>query len=165
MIQRIQTLFLAAVVALMTWFCFSPIWEKINDKTAEKIVLTPLSLVYYQAFVEDSSLSNLNVTESNNVYILVVAGMSVLLTLISLFSFKKRVRQMKLGFLNALLIVILFSVTYYQILEADSMLSHPKFGEYKIGFFLPLFAFVFNIVAIYYIKKDEDLVRSADRFR
>ncbi len=165
MIQRIQTLFLSLVVIGMILFCFSDIWMKVNEKTAEQIIFSPYSLVYYQAFVEDNSLSNLSMTESNNVYILIVAGISALLALVSIFSFKKRVTQMKIGFLNSILIVILFVVTYYQVLEANALLKHPFYGEYKIGFFLPILSLIFNLLANYYIKKDEDLVRSADRIR
>jgi hypothetical protein len=165
MIQRVQTLFLAVVIVGMSWFCFSDIWVKVNEKTAAKIIFTPTKLTYIQAFLEDNSLSNLSVTESNNVYILIVSAISAILSLISLFSFKKRVTQMKIGVLNSMLIVIIFAVTFYQISEANKLLKHPELGEYKIGFFLPIFALISNILANYYIKRDEDLVRSADRIR
>ena len=165
MIQRIQSIFLALTATVMIGFAFVPIWEKTNDKTAEKIIFDAKSLTYYQAFVEDNSLNNLSVSESSNIYILVVAFMSATLALVSLFGYSKRVRQLKIGFLNSLLIVILISVTYYQITEANKILGHSLYGTYRIGFFLPLFALAFNLLASYYIKKDEDLVRSADRFR
>ena len=165
MIQRIQSIFLALVALLMIGFAFVPIWEKTNDKTAEKIVFDAKSLTYYQAYVEDNSLNNLSVSESSNIYILVVAMMSAALAIVSLLGYTKRIRQLKLGFLNSLLIVILISVTYYQITEANKILGHSLYGTYKVGFFLPVAALAFNLLANYYIKKDEDLVRSADRFR
>lgn len=165
MIQRIQSIFLALTAALMICFAFVPIWEKANDKTAEKIVFDAKSLTYYQAFVEDSSINNLSVSESSNIYLLLVAFLSAALALFSLFSFSYRVRQLKIGFLNSLLIVILVSAVYYQITEANKILGHTLYGTYKIGFFLPIAALVCNLLASFYIKKDEDLVRSADRFR
>lgn len=165
MIQRIQSIFLALTAALMIGFSFLPIWEKSSDKTAEKIVFNAKSLTYYQAFVEDSSLNNLSFSESSNIYILVVAFMSAALALVSLLRYQKRVQQIKIGFVNSLLIIILISVVYYQITEANKILGHSLYGTYKIGFFLPVFALALNLLASYYIKKDEDLVRSADRFR
>lgn len=165
MIQRIQTIFLTAIILVMTWFCFTTIWLKVNDKTADKIVFTPLSLTYYNGSVDDNELSNITVTESSTLHILILAGLSALFALISIFSYKNRVRQMKMGFLNTLLLVLLFVLMYYQISEADELLAHPTYGDYHLGFFLPFTALAFNVAANFYIKKDEDLVRSADRIR
>ena len=72
---------------------------------------------------------------------------------------------MKYGFLNTLLLGIIIALLYYQIIEGDKILPHPVYGDYKIGFFLPIIALIFNVLANFYIKKDEDLVRSADRIR
>jgi peptidoglycan/LPS O-acetylase OafA/YrhL len=162
MIQRIQSLFLVAIIIIMGWFCFTKIWVKINDKTADEIIFTPISLTYESA---STQMSNLQVIEISTLHILVLAALITFLAIISLFNYKKRVTQMKFGFLNTLLIIILFALMYYQIVEADKMMSHPLYGEYRMGFFLPLFALGFNILANYYIKRDEDLVRSADRIR
>jgi len=165
MIQRIQSLFLAAIVVLMGWFCFTKIWVKANEQTADEIVFTPISLTYLNASVEEGQISNLNEVETSTLHILVLASLITFLAVLSLFNFKNRVKQMKFGFLNTLLIVILFGLMFYQIMEADKMMSHPLYGEYRMGFFLPLFALGFNILANYYIKRDEDMVRSADRIR
>ena len=165
MIQRIQSLFLVAVVAIMGWFCFTKIWVKVNDKTADEIIFTPVSLTFINASVNDSQLSNLSIVSTSTLHILVLAAIISVLAVVSLASFSNRVRQMKLGFLNTLLIVILFALMFYQIMEADKLLAHPVYGEYRMGFFLPLFALGFNILANFYIKRDEDLVRSADRIR
>lgn len=124
-----------------------------------------MSIEFRNATLNDNQISNLNVVSTSTVHIMILAALISILAVVSLLSFKKRVRQMKLGFLNTLLIVILFVLMYYQIMEADSLLAHPIYGEYRMGFFLPLFALAFNILANYFIKKDEDMVRSADRFR
>jgi uncharacterized membrane protein len=165
MLQRIQTALLALVSGLMLWFCFTNIWIKVNDKTAEKVIFTPSTLVYYSASMDGNTLSNPNVVETSNIYIFMVAIISALLAVISIFNYKKRVRQMKLGFLNSALMVILVMVVYYQITDAEKLFTHPVYGEYRMGFFLPIFSLGINLLANYYIKKDEDLVRSADRFR
>lgn len=149
----------------MGWFCFTKIWVKTNEKTADEIIFTPVSLTYESASVEGNLISNINIVETSTLHILVLAALISLLAALSLFSFKSRVKQMKFGFLNTLLIVILFALMFYQIMEADKMMSHPLYGEYRMGFFLPLFALGFNILANYYIKRDEDMVRSADRIR
>lgn len=165
MIQRIQSLFLLAIIVLMGWFCFTKIWVKANEKTADEIIFTPISLTYESASVQGNQISNINIIETSTLHILVLAALISLLAALSLFNFKKRITQMKFGFLNTLLIIILFALMFYQISEADKMMSHPQFGDYRMGFFLPIFALGFNILANFYIKRDEDLVRSADRIR
>ena len=165
MIQRIQTIFLALVAICMITFCFSKVWTKSNDKTADEIILTPITMTYYEGSVSDHELTNISVAESSTIHILILAGIVTALSVFSIFSFKNRVRQMKLGFVNTVLLGILFALLYYEIMEGDKILPHPTFGEYKIGFFLPIAALILNIMANIYIKKDEDLVRSADRIR
>ena len=149
----------------MGWFCFTKIWVKANEKTADEIIFTPISLTYESASVQGNQISNINIIETSTLHILVLAALISLLAALSLFNFKKRITQMKFGFLNTLLIIILFALMFYQISEADKMMSHPQFGDYRMGFFLPIFALGFNILANFYIKRDEDLVRSADRIR
>jgi Co/Zn/Cd efflux system component len=72
---------------------------------------------------------------------------------------------MKYGFLNAVFLVILLLLLYFHIDQADKILPHPTYGDYKLGFFLPIIALFFNIFANFFIKRDEDAVRSANRFR
>jgi len=72
---------------------------------------------------------------------------------------------MKYGFLNAVFLVILLLLLYFHISEADKILPHPTYGEYKLGFFLPIIALLFNFLANFFIKRDEDAVRSANRIR
>ena len=165
MIQRIQTVFLAIVMAAMVGFYFSKVWIKVNEKTADEIILTPISLTYYNGTFGDNQLSNINVAESSMIHILILAGIVSILAFVSIISFKKRVSQMKFGFVNTLLLIIIIALLNYQILEGDKLVPHPTYGDYKLGFFLPILALIFNIAANFYIKKDEDLVRSADRIR
>ena len=165
MIQRIQTIFLILVIATMVGFCFSKVWVKVNEKTADEIILTPLSMTYYNGSVGEHQLSNISVAESSMIHILVLAAIVSLLALISIVNFKKRVSQMKFGFVNTLLLIIIIALLNYQIVEGDKLVPHPTYGSYQIGFFLPVLALIFNIAANFYIKKDEDLVRSADRIR
>ena len=89
---------------------------------------------------------------------------SVLLSLISIFMFKKRTLQMRFCFwlilINILLIALLFFV---YILARDSgyytFIDFVKFSSFS------LIATISAFLARRYIKKDEDLVRSADRIR
>ena len=83
-----------------------------------------------------------------------------------IFRFGQRKAQVKLGLL-AIVLVVLFGVWLYfaasaALAVAGQQLSATNIG---VGFFLLPIAIVFLLMAIGAIRKDEKLVRSADRLR
>ncbi|MDR3061646.1 MAG: DUF4293 domain-containing protein [Dysgonamonadaceae bacterium] len=85
------------------------------------------------------------------------SGVTALLSIITLFYYKKRSLQVKLCyFLLFLLIAIL---TFIGIVFGANALS------LKFQVIIPLVALVLDVLAIQRIKKDEKLVRSLDRLR
>lgn len=93
---------------------------------------------------------------------LILGCLSVVLALISIFLFKTRLKQFVLGRINILInfLTIGFFVYWTLILPGEMRVS-----EKGIGIFLPIISIVFLALANKAIKKDEDLVKSADRFR
>lgn len=87
---------------------------------------------------------------------------SILVTFISIFSYKKRKSQFVINRLNIILIFFLLGVFVYRslTLSGETLLS-----EKGIGVFLPIISIVFLVMANKAIKKDEDLVKSVDRLR
>jgi hypothetical protein len=88
---------------------------------------------------------------------------SAVLSLISIFSFKKRQNQFVLGRLNIIFNVILFGLLFYRSLNLSG--ENLSFSEKGIGIFLPIISIVLLVLANKAIKKDEDLVKSVDRLR
>ncbi|SDG54542.1 DUF4293 domain-containing protein [Psychroflexus sediminis] len=87
---------------------------------------------------------------------------SVLISIITLFSFKKRKRQFVLGRINIILNFVLVGVFAYWTL---SLPGEMDISEKGIGMLLPIISIVFIALANKAIKKDEDLVKSVDRLR
>jgi len=87
---------------------------------------------------------------------------SALLSLISIFSFKKRQSQFVLGRLNIILNFFLLGLFVYQLLKPP---GESQISEKGVGIFMPIFSIVFLVLANKAIKKDEDLVKSVDRLR
>lgn len=138
MIQRIQTVYLIlAFIATSVLMLFIPLWTL---KTG-----TP----FY--FNQDPIYT-------------VIVGLSTMLTIISIISYKKRQNQFVMGRLNIILNLILLGLFVYRSLnlsgDATSVVS-----EKGIGMFLPIVAIVLLVLANKAIKKDEDLVKSVDRLR
>lgn len=98
----------------------------------------------------------------NNLAYIFLFVFSVVLSLISLFNFKKRKKQFVLGRLNIILNFILLGLFIYRSLNVS---GDANVSEKGIGMLLPLISIVFISLANRAIKKDEELVKSADRLR
>ena len=158
MIQRIQSVFLLLLITSMTTFLFVPLWEKTDIETAETHEM--------YAFVYKVTLEN--ETQANPFPYAVVGALAVLIIVVALIeigAYKNRVMQLKLGMLNAVLIVASLAVAgYYWYTLGRMVVPHVPVG-FGLGLILPAIAMVFNRMALRFIKRDEDLVRSVDRIR
>jgi hypothetical protein len=138
MIQRIQTVFLLLtfVVTGVLMF-FIPLWTSNTGKA------------FY--FMQDQ-------------FYTVLLGLSTMLTIVSIISFKKRQNQFVLNRLNIILNLILLGLFVYRSLNLSGETANAV-SEKGIGMFLPIVAIVLLVLANKAIKKDEDLVKSVDRLR
>jgi hypothetical protein len=137
MIQRIQTiyLFLAFVVTGILPFLF-PLWTMSDGKE------------YF--FMQ-------------NQFYVILLGLSTTISIVSVVSYKKRQNQFVIGRLNIILNLILLGLFVYRSLNVSG--ETVLVSEKGIGMFLPIVAIVLLVLANKAIKKDEDLVKSADRLR
>ena len=89
----------------------------------------------------------------------------VLITLLSLWgllTFKKRGFQLKVGRLNLFLNFVALGFLTYWLLILPGEIDFSKKG---IGLIIPVISIVFIVLAQKAIKRDDELVKSADRFR
>lgn len=98
----------------------------------------------------------------NQLYV-VVFGLSTTLSILSIFTYKKRQNQFVMGRLNIILNLILLGLFVYRSLNLSG--ETPAVSEKGIGMFLPIISIVMLVLANKAIKKDEDLVKSVDRLR
>lgn len=136
MIQRIQSVYLALAF----------------------IIAGPLSLVF--PLWKDVNGIDFRVGQST-LYTLMF-GASAALSIISIFSYKKRQTQFVYNRLNMILNFILLGLFVYQSLNLS---GETLVSEKGIGMFLPIGSIILLALANKAIKKDEDLVKSADRIR
>ncbi len=87
---------------------------------------------------------------------------SAALSLFSIFLYKNRQNQFVIGRLNIISNLILLGLFVY---ESLSVSGEAKASMKGIEVFLPAVSIVFLVLANKAIKKDEDLVKSADRLR
>lgn len=164
MIQRVQSIFLLAAAILLVVALFFPLWSETDIQKQERAELNVYEL-RYEKINEDGSrgeLINVKQTFYLSIFLFVGAGIA----LFSIFQYKNRLRQIQLGALNSLVIAASFLVALFvYIRKAEVLVNLEAQGEYEMGFYLPIVALICNSIANRFIRKDENLVRSADRLR
>lgn len=144
MIQRIQSIYLLIATVLSGGLIF------------------PLNLWITEQGIEFYALDSLSSDNLVLASVFVLFMASSLLTLISIFQFKKRQLQFVLGRLTILINFILVGILVY---FAQNLSGEIQVSEKGIGLLIPIFTIVFVALANKAIKKDEELVKSVDRLR
>jgi len=144
MIQRIQSIYLLIATVLSGGLIF-PLNLWVTEQGTEFFAL--------------DSLSSGNLLLAS-VFVLFIA--SAILTLITIFQFKKRQLQFVLGRLAILINFILVGILVY---FTQNLSGEMQVSEKGIGLLIPIFTIVFVVLANKAIKKDEELVKSVDRLR
>ena len=162
MIQRFQSVLLLIAAIFMILVLFFPLWQKVDTRASEIASITAFTL-RYEKF--DPSGERSLISEKQTFYISGLAVVSALVALFSVFQYRNRLRQIQLGALNSLLIGGTLGTALYFILKAEKFLAIEVQGTYQFGFYLPVAALLCNMLANRFIRRDESLVRSADRIR
>ena len=158
MLQRIQTVLLALVAVAMLAVTALPMWGKSSATLNQTVNLTSFALEHCKSTVCLSS--------SNTMLIAILAVISACIAAFSLTQYKKRVLQMTLGLINSILIAIVLGYTFYQVFKIGIPIFEPNNqGSYGTGFIATVVAMLCNMLANRFIRRDEMLVKSADRMR
>jgi len=154
MIQRLQTLYLLASVIALSLMLLFPLAEFISkDSVVYSFDAIKIASVGKQPFVDISS--------TVAVFVMIVG--IALSTFFSIFMYKNRIFQIKLCWFNVVLTFLLISAIAYYIFTTQSGLSAQV--SYSFTLLLPLASILLTFLASRSIRKDENLVRSADRIR
>jgi hypothetical protein len=143
MIQRIQTVYLlcASIVSGVLIFVFN-LWKAIEK-----------SIFALDLFNSESYVIKL---------IPILFLVSAVLAFVAIFLFKNRKLQFVTGRLTILINLILLGLLIYLSLTLP---GEAAVSEKGIGMFIPILVILLIVLANKAIKKDEDLVKSADRLR
>ncbi|PKP43142.1 MAG: DUF4293 domain-containing protein [Bacteroidetes bacterium HGW-Bacteroidetes-13] len=136
MVQRIQTVYMLLVMVLSLLAIFSfSVWTDAS-KTPVLARSIPVLWVSFSAVA--------------------------VLAFYSLFNFKKRQLQFVINRINLLINLFLLGFFAYRSLNLS---GEAQVSEKGIGMLIPIFSIVLLVLANKAIKKDEALVKSADRLR
>ncbi len=160
MLQRIQTVYLFLVFVFAILFIMLPLANLQDPFVSLQLSRYP---VFFDAFDE--------LTGRWMALLLVILFFAViLLTVASSFYYKKRLVQIKLGKYNLLIHATMILISFFLIDSIRTQLDHlDKLNQYEVsygpGIIFPVISLLFILMANRAIRKDENLVRAADRIR
>lgn len=131
-------------------------WEK-GAGSSSHVIVNP----YHVLEVKNT----LAVQDHPTYYIAVLAVLAASLSIFAIFQYRNRVRQMLLVALNSLFMGLAMGLTVYQIKYIATPMGDAGEGTFGIGVWAGFAALLTNWVANRAIRRDEKLVKSADRMR
>ncbi len=153
MLQRIQSLYLTGALVIMLLFLFMP-FGTFSTLKEEMFYL------YHHGLVKITLTGKLSIYENYSLSIL--TSLFLIITFLCIFSYKNRLFQIKLCSVNVFILVIIAGAVIWQFLQTSKSFDHTTL---KWSFFAPFISIVLTLLARRNIRKDEELVRSADRLR
>jgi len=146
MIQRIQTVFLFLAVIALGLF----LWM-------------PLLRIEFPPFNENIQGWDVRHFFNGWIYFInpILVGTAMVLTLINIFLYKNRELQILICWFSIVFIAFASAYVYYKYQTKVS----PGYVVFTAWNLLAAVAAVFEILAIIYIRKDENTIKSLDRLR
>ncbi len=132
--------------------------QRIQTLYLTLVVLLSVVLIYGL----QTSILGLGFQGSTGVLVFGEGVLSVLLAVGSVFWYRNRQNQFVINRLNLISQLFLLGFFVYRSLNVSGEVATSEKG---IGMLIPIFSIVFLVLANRAIKKDEDLVKSADRLR
>ena len=174
MIQRIQTLYLLAVVILgivLIWLpvvefiSYAEIYDKVDNQQVETMRTWELrpSGVKVLYWVQDTEASYAPVPVHGVLGLTLATLLIPVLALVDIFLFKKRLLQARLNIFSVMFCLGWYGVVAIYIWQAK--LAQGVEWYIQPSACIPLVSMVLTLMATRRILKDEALVRAADRIR
>lgn len=156
MIQRIQSIFILLVILIGISSSFLPLMSLSGEAG------TFIMNLYKTIAATDGQIL------IKNMGVGVLQGLVLIVAIAMLVLYKNRSLQIKLGKFNLLLIALeIAAIVMYS--DTAKLAIHPNPEEvmvqFELGAAVPLLSLIFTYLAIRFIKKDDELIRSADRLR
>ena len=101
----------------------------------------------------------------DHIVLMLLTILGGLLAFVSIFLFKKRTLQLKIGYLVIVASIMLVFLAIVLFMNDSSQLSDKAQIDDRLGLYLPVISIVMAFLANRYIKKDESIVKSMDRLR
>jgi glucan phosphoethanolaminetransferase (alkaline phosphatase superfamily) len=149
--QRVQSLLLLVSILGSLVFLGTNSYVKMISPN-EKLIVNSFQVLHQKG----SEIEKVDIY-----YIAILVGLSILLTVFTIFQYKDRVKQMLFVALNSLFLGVALAITVYHI-QKTAVAMNGAGGEYYFGIGGIFVALIANWLANRFIKKDEKLVKDSD---
>ncbi|MDR6784297.1 amino acid transporter [Pedobacter africanus] len=153
MIQRVQSIWLLlAALTLVSLFFFPLLFKSVNHT----------EYLLYIDGQHQTVKETVTTVSTSPIAAIILNGVTILVCLVCIFQFKNRPMQKRLIMINMVLII---ATAVLSVLNASLLPGGISGASLHIGSGMFVLALLFCILAIRGIRKDEQLLRSADRLR
>lgn len=164
MIQRIQSVYLLAVLLLWASIFFLPVSIKSISPDPAQNILKTISYrldVYRVLKFEGKEM----VLKSPGYLLAVLAVLGILSAIISVFYYKNRSKQIKVCRFSLLIAAAFIAADFFLSEAMGKEYAVESNVQYQAASYFPILQIILLMMAIKAIKKDDDLVKAADRIR
>ncbi|MES2558435.1 MAG: DUF4293 family protein [Bacteroidota bacterium] len=160
MIQRLQTVYFIAIILICAMACGGSLIN-VHQMSEGMVKDYILNMIYLRSY-ENGTLVATDIQFALIAMVSIVIGWTINIIL----GFKNRKRQILHTKLNFLLIALLIGVLFFKAFTAIPDFAFATLSmQSTFGLALLFFMLYLNLRALLLIRKDEDLVKSADRLR
>lgn len=153
--QRIQTVFLVISITCLIAAIILPIW--VHEAIGQTHKLFAL---HYSITGQSGEMISTDYFPYSFTAILAIAAITI--SIIEIRKYRNRVLQMKLGALNSL---FLAGTILCAFVFSNQLATEFQGGRLGMGLWLPGVAVLCNLLANFFIRRDEKLVRDSNRLR
>jgi hypothetical protein len=159
MIQRLQTIYFIAIVIICIVACTGSLVNYV-EQTPGMVKIYSLNFIYLK-YWENGNLMKSTIQFELIALVSLVIGWTINIIL----GYKNRKRQMTHAKLNFLFIALLIFVLFVKAFTIPNFAFTTLSMQSTFGLALLFFTLYLNLRALMLIRKDEELVKSADRIR
>lgn len=153
--QRVQTVFLVSAILSLIAAILFPIWAHEAVGQAHK-----LFALHYSITGRSGEMISTTYFPYSATAILAIAAITI--STIEIGKYRNRVLQMKLGALNSLFLAATIACAF---IFSNRLATEFQGGQLGLGLWLPGIAVLCNLLANFFIRRDERLVRDSNRLR
>lgn len=156
MLQRVQSVYLFLVFLFAALFAVLPLGH--FPAGSPDMPLRLISIHDFFAPIDGTGIGWMGAL------LILLFAIAILITVYMTFQYKKRLFQIKLGKMNIMVHAVMILITFFFLDSIRNQLDATGFS-YGAAVFFPVISLIFILLANKAIRKDEELVRSADRLR
>ncbi|GAB1447546.1 MAG: DUF4293 domain-containing protein [Bacteroidetes bacterium] len=161
MIQRLQTVYLGMIVVILVLLCTMEIIDYMPVVTDGTGLQYKLNLFYFNKFEK-----GVLVESKLQIGLIILTSIAIGLSSFVIGMFKDRKKQIKFAWINmGVLVALVVAFLVKAMLYIGDFQSENMRLLSIIGLSILFFTLYLNLRSIMLIKRDEELVRSADRIR